>query len=158
MPIFNMQQGIPGLGGTLQKGFGYLDAAGNRLAELLGTKNAPIRMGGPNTSRPLTQIKESKINPVTHLGPKPEERAYVEEVSRIAQQPDPYMQNAGMYTPNVEQAYGKPMPERDYADEKEGLMGILERDGDSQPATHGLWQCSGSSSDGRHPAQSIGCC
>ena len=121
---FNMQQGIPGLGDTLRKGFGYLDVAGNRLAELLGSKNASS-MGGPNTSRPLTQIKEAGIDPGKHLGPKPEERAYVEEVSRIAQQPDPYMQNAGMYTPNVEQAYGKPMPERDYADEKDGLMGIL---------------------------------
>ena len=80
--------------------------------------------------RPLTELKEAGIDPGKHLGPKEDprpERAYQEEVSRLAQQKDPYMQAAGMYVPDVEAAFGKPMPERDYADEKDGLMGILNQ-------------------------------
>ena len=55
---FNMQQGIPGFGDTLRKGMGYLDAAGQHLAHLMGTPAASL-MRGPNTSRPLTKIKEA---------------------------------------------------------------------------------------------------
>ena len=127
--MFRMQEGIPGFGGTVKKGLGYLDAAGQQLADLMGSKNAS-KMGGPNTSRPLTQIKDAGIDPGSHSGPaapSAEDRAYIEEVSRLTQQADPYMTAAMGVQPNVGAAFGKPMPKRDYADEKDGLMGILNQ-------------------------------
>ena len=70
-------------------------------------------------------IPEGKYKPAPT--PSVEDRAYMEEASRLTQQADPYMTAAMGVQANVPAAFGKPMPQRDYADEKDGLMGMLNQ-------------------------------
>ena len=99
-------------GGFLEQAGGLLDSL--RAQPMQGSR---ARFGGDPGRTPAPEAP----------APSVADRAYMEEASRLTQQADPYMTAAMGAQPNVGAAFGKPMPQRDYADEKDGLMGALNQ-------------------------------
>ena len=100
---------------------GFLEQAGGLLESLRAQpmQGSRARFGGDPGRTPAPEAPAP--------APSVADRAYMEEASRLTQQADPYMTAAMGAQPNVGAAFGKPMPQRDYADEKDGLMGMLNQ-------------------------------
>ena len=118
-----MSRNRRGSGMRIREGFGLEQAMG--FLESLNAQpmqGCRARFGGEpgRTPAPAAAAREAPA-------PSVADRAYMEEASRMTQQADPYMTAAMGVQPNVGAAYGKPMPQRDYADEKGGLMGKLNQ-------------------------------
>jgi hypothetical protein len=127
MPRNQRGSGMRGREGGGMSFGGILDLLRAQPISTVGKSRFSSGVNNP-ASRPGTDVTrgfEQGMGGAPIAAPAPADRQYMQEVVNLSQQADPYMQNAGMYAPNVEQAYGKPMPERDYADEKEGLLGKL---------------------------------
>ena len=107
---------------------GFLEQAGGLLENLKsGLQAQPMqgsraRFGGDPGRTPAPEAPAPEAP-----APSVADRAYMEEASRLTQQADPYMTAAMGVQPNVGAAFGNPMPQRDYADEKGGLMGALNQ-------------------------------
>ena len=104
-------------GGFLEQAGGLLDSL--RAQPIQGSR---ARFGGDPGRTPAPEAPAPEAP-----APSVADRAYMEEASRLTQQADPYMTAAMGVQANVPAAFGKPMPQRDYADEKDGLMGILNQ-------------------------------